>query len=192
MRFWVGLGVIACVTSACGTSPLDVEQNLPASQVEAGWDATHSVLSGITLDTGAELSIPAASQSFVHTCMDGGSAWVDSDTVVEVAVGSLDAEVFFYVEFDECRKNGVLITGSMVYSRRFILRGGSLDVTFGWEGDVQWSGGVEGYCGVQLAGETATEHVVMGRSLVEITGVPQLNGTICGLDAARDLDWALE
>ena len=192
MRVLLGL---ACVTGwlmACSGSSLPLEGELDVSEVESGWDATHSVLSTVTLDSTTELAIPSRPSAFEHACRDGGTAWVDGEVEVSTDIGSMEATVSFWVHFDECKKNGVVISGVMRYDRGYRLRGGALDVTLTWEGDLVWGGAVEGSCQVRLEGLAESNHTVLGRHLIEVGLGADITGTICGLDAKRDLGWSVE
>jgi len=192
MRVLLGFVCLTGWLLACNGTSFPLERELDVSDVESGWDATHSVLSAVTLDSTTEVAIPSRPTAHEHACSDGGSAWVDGDVEVRTNIGSMEATVSFWVHFDECKKNGVVISGMMRYDRGYSLRGGALDVTLVWEGDLVWSGAVEGVCQVELEGLAESNHAVLGRHLIQVGLGADINGSICGLDAKRDLGWSIE
>ena len=177
---------------ACSGGEQVASEQLQVGEVESGWDATHSVLTLVTADSGSDVAIPSKPEPFEHTCADGGAAWVDGALEVSTGIGRMDATVSFWVHFDQCKKGGVEISGMVRYDRAYSLRGSALEVSLGWDGDLVWQGAVEGACEVDLSGVAESDHAVIGRHLVEMEQGMMLNGTICGLDAQEDLNWSLE
>jgi hypothetical protein len=104
-----------------------------------------------------------------------------------VSLSSFDTagEFSFDVEFDDCGANEVVINGEIEYALGISTDGANTLLTWGWDGDLEYSGDVEGDCEYNLKGSLS---VTAGTNGDPTSVSVQYTGTLCGHDAAAILN----
>ena len=99
-----------------------------------------------TQSDGQALSSFDFDHSFSHSCADGGTADFSGTVSADWAIGAAGANFAYTVDFTDCSAYGVDIDGAVEYSRSASAGMTTLETSFVWNGDVSWSGLVEGDC----------------------------------------------
>ena len=161
-----GVAGMSCdrVSGVASRSP---RSNCRWERWSSGWDATHSVLTLVTADSGSDVAIPSKPEPFEHTCADGGAAWVDGALEVSTGIGRMDATVSLWVHLTSVQKGGRDQWYGPLRQGLQLARFGSRGQP-GWGWDPVWQGAVEGACEVDLSGVVESDHAVIGRHLVEM------------------------
>lgn len=163
----------------CGDDQLDEDE------AEQAWQTTQqSVSSGESeVKVRAESSESGGSDADMTVdvqCRSGGTAtfrgqyWTDVESESGDATG-VEAELS--IDYSSCERNGIVIDGRLDYMIDMTSSDQSTNLVYTWDGDLEYSGDVEGNCMIDLRGEldAGTQE---GASYSY-----EYSGSICGHDA---------
>lgn len=163
----------------CGDDQLDEDE------AKEAWQTTQqSVSSGEAEVKGRVESSGSGGSDAEMTvdvqCSSGGTAtfrgqyWTDVESESGDATG-VEAELF--VDYRSCERNGIVIDGTLDYMIDMRSSEQTTNLVYEWDGDLEYSGDVEGNCMIDLRGEidAGTQE---GASYSY-----EYSGSICGHDA---------
>ncbi|HFE45721.1 MAG TPA: hypothetical protein ENJ18_09565 [Nannocystis exedens] len=124
-------------------------------------------------------AIVASSVDYDYNCKDSGVINYKGNYYVDTEnVGVADVDFDFQATFKGCTNGDLTIDGEIDYALEVESSDTANRVSYSYEGDLVWSGSVEGTCAVSMS------------ALVE-TGIDGISvdykGSLCGFDAAATL-----
>jgi len=168
----IALAALALALVACG--------GINEDDAKKAWAATQKAL-----DTSAGQALTATQalydmEAFVNECTDGGQATFKMSA--DVNVGEMTSVDFDYeVLFEDCGEDGVVTNGTIVYASAVETSEAGTLVVLDYDGDLTYSGEVNGECEVALDARVETS--------ATSTSV-QYTGSYCGHDGqvVEDVD----
>jgi hypothetical protein len=163
----------------CGDDQLDEDEAREA------WQTTQqSVSSGESeVKVRAESSESGGSDAEMTVdvqCSSGGSATFQGQYWTDVESESGDAtgvEAELAIDYSSCERNGIVIDGTLDYMIDMTSTDQSTNLVYNWDGDLEYSGDVEGNCMIDLRGE------IDAGTREGASYSYEYSGSICGHDA---------
>lgn len=149
---------------------------LTKAEAKKAWPGTNSTLEGGRSTSGALTAADPLSIGVSTACPDDGTM------KFSVSLSSFDTvgEFSFDVEFDDCGANNLVINGEIEYALGISTDANGSLFTWGWKGDLSYSGEVEGDCEYDMEGSLS---VTTGGTGDPTSVSVQYGGTLCGYEA---------
>lgn len=126
---------------------------------------------------------PNTDASLDYTCPEGGSATFEGEytyTSSDDEGSSTDKfEADMTVDYRACENNDIVIDGAVNYNLKTETSGDSFKYVYDWDGDLDYSGDVNGSCRIDMTGEMNFDSSSVSWNY---------SGTVCGHDAEQTLE----
>lgn len=178
--------------ASCGGGSPETSGDLSKNEAETAFDQTSSRTQsgteealGTSTFTGGSAAVAKALQDqsvdLSSECSEGGSADISGTmSLPDGTTGESETEMNFAVDFQDCTENGTTVDGNLDYWSLTVQDDAGLELSMSMEGDLTYSGEVEGSCGMNADIQVSMEFPDFEEGGGEFQIDVEESGSFCG------------